>query len=203
MRPTGLVLLPGFLNQKSQRRLVKWSLSEHARGANQTNLDVHYEIPDEGIWNMHIQSRLGPKTMINPRKPEPDAIVAPPGPRQLISNTAANPENFKSLSDQPKPPTAPSPNIKPVFVSELVPKLRWANIGWFYHWGSKQYDFSRGKIVVEEPVKSICINIVRSIRWEKVFSHETNTDSGHSDWGNNEPDWHNWYLSYGKQSYVA
>ena len=121
--------------------------------------------------------------------------MAAPGPRQLISNTPVEASNFLKLSKEPKPPAAPSASIKPSTASDLLPKLRWANIGWFYHWGTKQYDFTRPKVDIEEPVRSLCKEVIRSISWRDVYP------SNHMDgWDVNEPHWKEWENTYGSKS---
>lgn len=74
--------------------------------------------------------------------------------------------------------------------SDLVPKLRWSNIGWSYHWGSKQYDFSKGKGEIDPFLRDLCKRIVGTVPWENVFSE----DDLH-EWEND--DWRTWKDTYG------
>jgi len=77
-------------------------------------------------------------------------------------------------------------------VSSLIRKLRWANIGWFYHWGTKQYDFTRGKVKIDDELRSVCKEAVRTVDWKQVHgSHD-------EDWGGSGPDWDTWDSTYGK-----
>uniref|UniRef100_A0A0W0FUL6 Uncharacterized protein n=1 Tax=Moniliophthora roreri TaxID=221103 RepID=A0A0W0FUL6_MONRR len=193
-RMPGLVLLPSFLSPQAQRRLVRWSLAEHSRPPNEMNLDTHYILPPEGIWNLAMEARRDKSrnTQVLPRHilgGPLKADVASGGPRVLINNTPASPENFDSLSHVSKPAAAPSPTAEPSTCMDLLPKLRWTNIGWFYHWGTKQYDFTRGKVEVHSLIKDICQDVVRSVDWESVYSNDT------SDWGV-EGDWKTWNKSY-------
>lgn len=191
---SGLVILPAFLSSEQQQDLVKWSLSEQARTPNETNLDTHYMLPKEGIWNNWLRSRNDPikDVLVHPKALETTSTSEPPGPRQLVENTPANPDNFSTLASTPKYPQAPSPNAQTVLSSTLIPKLRWANIGWYYHWGTKQYDFSQGKAPIHERVKNLCKEAVESIDWRHVFT-DTQTD-----WGDGEPDWQTWHDTYGE-----
>jgi alkylated DNA repair protein alkB family protein 1 len=75
---------------------------------------------------------------------------------------------------------------------DLVPKLRWANIGRFYHWGTKQYDFSRPKVPVHDHVASICKKAVRTINWSAVF------DGSEGSWPEGDAGWGAWTDGYGK-----
>jgi alkylated DNA repair protein alkB homolog 1 len=168
---------------------VKWSLSKHARPPNPTNLDVHYQLPEEGLWNTYLRSE---DTMIMPLV-DTTSITAPDepiGPRKLINNEAADEENFRSLLDMPKLDAAPSPNTKPVRSSNLIRKLRWANIGWFYHWGTKQYDFTRGKAEIDDRLRAICRKAVASVNWASVFTSPLR-------WGEKGEEWQTWDESYG------
>ena len=184
------MLLPSFVSHQDQRRLTKWALADHARPPNDTNLDTHYVVPPEGLWN--AAQRSDP-VIVQPRA-QIEGVVANEriGPRQLIENEAASPDNFEELVTKPKPPAPPSASAQPALASALVPKLRWANIGWYYHWGTKQYDFTKGKVAVDPFLRDVCKQAVRSVPWDKVYGRE---DSG---WGDHGPDWHTWEETYGK-----
>ncbi|KAJ4488135.1 hypothetical protein J3R30DRAFT_3279865 [Lentinula aciculospora] len=185
----GLILLPGFLSPEKQRELIKWSLVEHSRHPNETNLDIHYLLPSEGIWNACVRDGTA---VLHPRPIEASAeyLTQDPGPRKLIDNTPINPNNFESVNNVSKPPPPPSSTVQAATCSDLLPRLRWANIGWFYHWGTKQYDFSKGKIPVHDTVRELCKGAVQSVDWNEIFASDT------SDWGPNGPDWVNWHEDY-------
>ncbi|KAI0792875.1 hypothetical protein C8Q75DRAFT_791959 [Abortiporus biennis] len=186
----GLVLLPGFISPKDQKTLVRWSLREHAKQPNETNLDAHYLIPEEGLWNLYSRQS---EEKIQPRAAtlNPDAIPeGQSGPRQLISNEPASKENYTELLTAAKPPPVPSLTVKPTSPSDLIPKLRWANIGWYYHWGTKQYDFTRGKIDVNEGLKEVCREAVSFVPWRELFENDK------SDWGDEINDWRIWNETY-------
>ena len=186
--------MPAFVPPEQQRQLVRWSLADHARHPNETNIDTHYRIPRDGLWNLHLKSQSDPKTdiLIQPKAADADsAPPEPPGRRQLINNAPVNLTNFHFLSSS-KPPQAPSPTVQPTYASELLPKLRWANIGWYYHWGTKQYDFTKGRGTINDFLKDVCRNAVRAIDWEQVYS------SAEAAWENPaEPDWKSWNDTYG------
>ncbi|KAI0031696.1 hypothetical protein K488DRAFT_51500 [Vararia minispora EC-137] len=189
----GLVLLPRFVTDDTQRELVRWALHDHARPPNVNNLDTHYVLPPEGLWNSYISS---PDLVIHPvasssGRSHEIVVAEPAGPRTLISNPPASPASFSSLASEPKPLAAPSTTVLPLSTSALLPKLRWANIGWFYHWGTKQYDFTRGKEPVDPRVRQVCQNAVSAVPWEVVF--ESDEAEG---WGEDEPDWKRWDETY-------
>ena len=197
---TGLVVLPAFIQPDQQRDLVRWSLADHARYPNETNLDAHYQIPQEGLWNAWLNSQNDPEKdiLIQPKASETDVAPAePPGPRKLIDNTPASLTNFRSLSSTPKSPQVPSATVRPNLTSKLLPKLRWANIGWFYHWGTKQYDFTKGRGTIDDRVRDVCRDAVRAVDWEQVYVVVKTS------WENTDPDWKSWNNTYGNISRLA
>lgn len=192
---SGLVILPSFVCPEEQRALVRWSLKDHARHPNETNLDTHYILPDEGLWTAYGRTRNDAAEIrqVQPRASTSTTTIPVPGPRQLISNEPASKENYTELASASAVPAPPSPNARPSPPDALIPKLRWANIGWYYHWGNKQYDFTRGKIPVSEIYSGVCKDAVKAVPWERVFeSHVQNPE----DWGD-EPKWDSWAESYG------
>lgn len=194
----GFVYLPNLLSHQKQRELIRWSLKDHARHPNETNLDTHYILPEEGLWNAHLRSRdlRSDVPGVQPKASTPDVdpsayVPSVVGPRRLVSNVAASTDNVRilNLDAAVQLPMAPSPTATAVSPSELLPKLRWANIGWFYHWGTKQYDFPRGKIAVAPEIKSLCQSIVRTVDWKRVF--------GGLHLENDLEDWETWSETYG------
>jgi alkylated DNA repair protein alkB family protein 1 len=176
--------LPAFVTPQDQRRLVRWSLCDHARHPNETNLDTHYVLPADGIWNAHLQSRTAgtDSPLVRTRASESLPRSSPSGPRQLIANDPASADNFSSLQSLSKPPPEPSTTVSDCLPSHLVSKLRWANIGWSYHWGSKQYDFSRGKAKIDPFLRDLCKRAVGTVPWEKVFDGDDLDGWGDDDW---------------------
>lgn len=194
----GFVYIPNLLSHQKQRDLVRWSLKDHARFPNETNLDTHYILPEEGLWNAHLRSRDPCANVldIQPKATVPGvdlSVYMSPvaGPRQLVSNLAASADNIESLTlnAAAQPSMTPSPAAVATPPSKLLLKLRWANIGWFYHWGTKQYDFTRGKIEVAPEIKSLCQSIVRAVDWRRIF--------GDLHFENEAEDWKTWPETYG------
>lgn len=195
-RIPGLVYLPGFVSPEEQRHLVHWSLKEHAKPPNETNLDAHYALPREGLWNAYLNSlREGvDEETIQPKastslSSSPDTYTDTlSGPRTLISNPPASPSLLPTLLTLPTPPPAPSPYAKPCTPATLVPKLRWANIGWHYHWGNKQYDFARGSGGgVAAVYRAVCTRAVRGVDWAAAYrgvevAHEDEEQGPFEEW---------------------
>jgi hypothetical protein len=173
-----------------QRGLIVWALRDHARPPNETNLDTHYLIPSAGLWSLTRNSSAR-SVPITPRSASMMAGVSyESGPRKLISNTPASPETFMTLAVEPKPPAPPSPHVQPTLPADLLSKLRWANVGWHYHWGTKQYDFSRGKIPVDDRLTYLCQTIVCNLPWEEVYKDDQ------QDWGDDAEKWRAWEEGY-------
>jgi hypothetical protein len=187
-------VLPGFLSHEDQRSLARWALADHARPPNETNLDTHYILPTTGIWLTSIDP-LSSSQIIHPRASSAEKQLSRPTQstrRTLIENTPASPSSFATLAATPKPPASASASLAPVPAHELVRKLRWANVGWFYHWGEKQYDFSRPKVPVHDRVAVICKQAIRGVDWAKVF------DGGEGAWPEGEVGWSTWADDYGR-----
>lgn len=186
------MILPSFVSEDTQRDLIKWSLCEHARHPNETNLDAHYVLPPSGLWATFLHS---PETIIQPHASSL-STSDPPGPRHLVSNAPASPATFSLLRSTPKPPPAPSAHAQPLNAAELLPRLRWANIGWSYHWGAKQYDFAREVQPVGELFRSVCVEVVRSVHWGDIFGlPDAELLDG---WEDDGPDWQSWEETYGE-----
>lgn len=156
------------------------SLLDFAR-LNVTNLHAHYEIPAQGLWSLH---ESGDGTLIPPKaqsaERDPRCAHEPSGPRKLVNN---DPGELSVCSDVAlKLPPAPSTNAHPTSASDLVSRLRWANLGYIYHWGSKSYDFSKATIPVPSMVQNVCKRIVQQIDWHDVWKDEKEWANGHSEW---------------------
>lgn len=191
--------MPNFLSHQEQRDLVRWSLVKQARFPNRTNLDTHYLVPKEGIWNTYLrglQTKLNDQ-IIMPQLPVDGLHSTPSGPRQLISNQPGSLIALESKKMESIPLPPPKTISKPITCTALLPKLRWANIGWFYHWGIKQYDFSRGKEEVDANIKSICKKAIKSVDWHELYK---DSPSHIQEWLGCEPD--DLFETYGELIYL-
>ena len=116
------------------------------------------------------------------------------GRRELVNNAPASVENFEEMRAVPKPAPPPSNTTSPVPLSAVLPKLRWSNIGHFYHWGTKSYEFDREYIPVPDDIRDICRDAVNSLKWEEVWKYGADHKSG--DWGADGPDWMDWHETF-------
>ena len=193
-RDTGFVLLPGYLSPLEQRQLIRTTLENHAKSPNENNLDTHYILPKEGLWpawKAFSKERMRDSGSVEPIiEPKASAgITAQPDPkRTLIENVPASVENLEDLKALEKLPAPPSNTLTSLPLSSILHKLRWSNIGHFYHWGTKSYQFNREQIPVPSDIKSICQRAVRSVPWSDVWR---DIDTG--DW---ERDYDQWNETY-------
>ena len=197
----GLVILPGYLDHELQRHLIRWSLTVHARRPNETNLDAHYRIPAEGLWNLHARCDITPI----PRR-DYDSTQAGAKTDNMSGPTSDSPPDNSAdhgaTSPRPRTPSAQQVTHRSATASELLPKLRWANIGWFYNWGTKEYEFERGKPDVGEPTRSICKEIVRLVDWSEIFgTSERYSDTDHEMVAISS-EWAGWDTSYGAMAFL-
>lgn len=192
--------MPNYLTSDQQKELIRWSLCTQARGVNGTNLDIHYHVPQEGIWSYYTRSldtcHAQDLFVVQPKRPSDSdpLIYSLEGPRPLIENIPVDTDNFYTISAEPKPLPSPSVHLPSIHVSKLLTKLRWANVGYYYHWGAKSYDFTRPKSDCPEFLKDMCQTIVASIDWKEVWNRE---DVPEEEWGKHGPDWELWPESYG------
>lgn len=184
-----MVILPNYLTPDEQRALIRWGLSEQARTPNDTNLRACQEAENSPS---DLSSQSSEKFIVQPKRPEgeerPDYQE---GSRPRIDNVPGDATNFQEECSKPKPPPPPSSHLPPIHASKLIYKLRWANIGYYYHWSSKSYDFSKPKTEYPQYLHDICKRVVASIDWKDVW------DNGQEeDWGGAGPDWEEWPDSY-------
>ncbi|CEL59447.1 Alpha-ketoglutarate-dependent dioxygenase abh1 OS=Schizosaccharomyces pombe (strain 972 / ATCC 24843) GN=abh1 PE=2 SV=3 [Rhizoctonia solani AG-1 IB] len=171
----GLVLLPCFVAPTTQRSLVTRCLKEHARFPNESNLDAHYQAPRNGLWNDWERVVEQRERMADPgfdievetkwKDDLPLEVYHPPdASRTLVENEPGS----LDASDAKRAPM-PSSTLPPSTVSQLVPKLRWSNIGLNYHWGTKSYDFERERVPFPEDIREICVDAVKRVDWADVW----------------------------------
>jgi len=196
------VLLPGYLSHAEQRELIKSALEVHAVSPNENNLDTHYNVPQQGLWptwkafnEERIQDPQAVEPVIDTKRTT--AVILDTGSqRTLIENTPASVDNFEEIRAVEKPPPTASATLTPLPLSSLISKLRWSNIGHFYHWGTKSYEFDRPQVPMPQDVKKICRQAVRAIPWEDVWMNGIDVSAG--EWETPSPDYRCWHKTYGR-----
>lgn len=167
--------LPNYLNEEDQKRMIRQSLRDIPTPPNRNSLDVHYNLPTEGLW--HHYAKNTKSDVAKPRAAtesprETPSYYAPSGERPLINNEPSTFETLKQTARSRNPEIPPSTTVKPLNGERAMYKLRWTNIGHYYHWGLKQYDFSvrdpqnGGPIAIPEPVAEVCRSAVEAIPWQ-------------------------------------
>jgi alkylated DNA repair protein alkB homolog 1 len=161
-------------------------------------------VPPDGLWNewetYTSKAANGPTTpepIVQPKHAEegtPAQTEVGSGRRQPINNTPASMANFEEMRAVPKPAPAPSNTAPSLPLSAVLPKLRWSNIGHFYHWGTKSYEFDREHIPVPDDIRDICQDAVNSLNWEEVWKDDADRKIG--DWGADGPDWKEWHETF-------
>lgn len=191
--------MPGYLSPQDQRELIKASL-DNARSPNENNLDTHYNVPAEGLWA--AWKTFNHERIYNPGSVEPivetktptDSVMQTESKRTLIENKPASVENFEDMQAMAKLPAPPSSTLTPLPLSSILPRLRWSNIGHFYHWGTKSYQFDREHIPIPSDIKSVCQRAVRAIPWNHVWSNAADISAG--EWELASPDFDQWHETY-------
>ena len=118
------------------------------------------------------------------------------GPRQKVENIAASLKDFENSNAEPKLDPFPSSSAKPSSATDLIPRLRWANLGHLYHWGTKSYDFSKPSPPLPAKLRVLCKDLVAGIDWSDVWDGYDKDDMA----GLSCEDWDEWDKTFGKYS---
>ncbi|GAA5829253.1 hypothetical protein JCM11251_004983 [Rhodosporidiobolus azoricus] len=196
-RIPGLVLFPRILPDSLQRSLVAETL-QHARRPNLTVLDNAYQLPPKGLWNAWVAGK------------GEEVVPAIPAPKEE-QNGGEREGTPASSTGYDTPSTDAGSGMedgkadrlleralsrtREVTVRELLPKMRWANVGWYYNWTSKLYEFERGHIPLPPVILRCCRDLVRKTPWRQVFLDSSTSDSG-SYGGTSSEDWRKWKEDY-------
>ncbi|KAI9099785.1 2OG-Fe(II) oxygenase superfamily-domain-containing protein [Phlyctochytrium arcticum] len=136
----GLILLPNLFTQQAERDLARVCLRDYACPPNVTNLDTHWVIPDEGLWNVYIRHRER---------------------LQDASAFGTGTDDFSNTSKETiliDPPTTNTYHLTPLTPRDALPRLRWASLGLQYNWSRKEYHPTR-----RPPIPSAIDNISAAI----------------------------------------
>ncbi|GAA5983822.1 hypothetical protein JCM11641_005206 [Rhodosporidiobolus odoratus] len=193
-RIPGLVLFPSILSESLQRELVVETL-QNARRPNLTNLDAFYKLPEGGLWKAWSSGR--------------GEEVVPSLLGDGVASSRGNSPNGSGSDQTLAPSRCATPLIrvakevsvdaagerKEITVREMLPKLRWSNVGYHYNWTTKLYEFDRGFIPLPPLVLRCCRDIVRAMPWAAVFN---NSHSGEPTQSRNmgTENWTRWNEDY-------
>lgn len=184
--------MPSFVKSDVQRELIEAALRDHASN-NETNLHAHYQMPAMGLWAAHLdpqQSLVTPKWTTTSSDVSFD--VEREGPRVKIDNDPTTEANLAETLALPKLPPRPSQSAQEATAQELLRRLRWVNLGYSYHWGTKTYDFSKSYNPVPDDITRLCKSVTSEIDWHAVWKDCDDLGSDHI----TESDWSSWSTDY-------
>lgn len=138
--PDGIILLRNYLDHATQQQLIASSLLDWANPPNLSNLDAHFHLPAEGLFNA---MRIDSCRLIN---------------RRLFDND--NPQVLDTLVINP--PTDAIKKSAPVPIGLVLNRLRWLTLGYQYNWTEKLYFFDRSPAFPEN-LSAILNGIVKLI----------------------------------------
>ena len=110
----------------------------YSQAPNTSNLDTHYSIPTEGLWNFYEREHRGDLGH--------DYCV----PRKQNNNNSKNGYDSSSSESDEKPDPLPVETVPLLPPSQLIYKMRWVTLGYQYHWPTKTYHFDRRYDVPQE-----------------------------------------------------
>ncbi|GAA5951116.1 hypothetical protein JCM8115_005059 [Rhodotorula mucilaginosa] len=180
-RIPGFVFFPRILPESLQRALVIETLS-HAAQPNLTSLDNHYELPRGGLWSAWRNGR-GEEGVSQ------KVAAAPAG----ASTSASGPSTAETTLEESERLTSAS-SAAGATVGELLPKLRWANVGWHYNWTTKLYEFERGQPPLPPLIYQCCRSLARLMPWETIYGAERAADG--TETTPTKIDWKRWREAY-------
>ncbi|GAA5975863.1 hypothetical protein JCM10908_005307 [Rhodotorula pacifica] len=157
-RIPGFVFFPRILPESLQRALVVETL-RHAGKPNLTSLDNHYELPSTGLWTAWCNGRG-------------EAEVSKKAPLESSATTAYEKDPPQSQGRPMVSQEAEAAAVAGATVSELLPKLRWANVGWHYNWTTKLYEFERGQPPLPPLIYRCCRALARRTPWAIFYGSD-------------------------------
>jgi alkylated DNA repair protein alkB family protein 1 len=152
----GLIVIPNAMTAKAQRHLIKQCLAVYPLHPNISNLDTHYDIPENGLWSLFEKQKN--KTL----KPQ-EALV----PKKEGSIKEKGGYDDEDDEDDDKSTTVSS--LPP---DELIPKLRWVTLGYQYDWLSKTYHPDK-KYAFPQDIAELTKAVVKAIEGIGYASEET------------------------------
>lgn len=157
----GLVVMKDALQPSLQRDLITACLREYTQPPNVTNLDTHYHIPPEGIWERFLKD---PGSVLPVREFESGEIAQENATDTHLAGSKGHISNIKI-----DPPTSQRPYVKPVTVEDALMKLRWTSIGFQYYWKTKTYHLDR-RVAMPELIESVTRAIIKAVEPETGYS---------------------------------
>ncbi|GAA5887327.1 hypothetical protein JCM6882_002493 [Rhodosporidiobolus microsporus] len=194
-RIPGLVLFPRILPESLQRSLIVETL-QHARRPNLTVLDKSYHLPAEGLWAAWLAGRGDEVVPSFPEEEEGrEGTPASSGYETPSTDAGSGMEDARAGRLLEKALSREVSRSREVTVRELLPKMRWANVGYYYNWTTKLYEFERGFIPLPPLILRCCRDVVRKTPWRDVFCSSDTAEDGDLG-GTSVEDWRKWEEDY-------
>jgi len=151
----GMIFIPNPFTEMAQRQLIHHCLHKYTQPPNLSNLDAHYDIPSDGVWNLYTkdcdrtdkvraEGRVIRRNSESPKRQktlsvsdgDKETSTKKPTENHTSPSMTKNEDDqtFKGSSDEKTSSSTSTP-------TELVKKLRWVTLGYQYNWTSKVYDF--------------------------------------------------------------
>ncbi|CAG8469313.1 7830_t:CDS:2 [Cetraspora pellucida] len=149
----GFIFIPNPFTPDAQKHVIKRCLKDFTKHPNISNLDTHYVLPKQGIWEIYE------KVFYNILDENDEECFIPLKASSINKNNdvryADDDEESGLMTDPPlestkstiinekKPDPSPSSTVSILPPSQLIRKLRWITLGYQYHWSTKTYHFDR------------------------------------------------------------
>ncbi|KAJ3320283.1 hypothetical protein HDV06_005427 [Boothiomyces sp. JEL0866] len=158
----GLYYIPDAIPLEMQKSIVKESLEEWVRPPNVCNLDSHFHLNPNGIWNEYAEWKHSENAEPTVKKRNFEQVqtdrYAPPS-RKTEAQVEENCETCKLTAELKKKPLvsildketnviidAPVTKMSTTNdqnITQVLPRLRWCTLGHQYNWSVKEYHFDR------------------------------------------------------------
>jgi alkylated DNA repair protein alkB family protein 1 len=124
----GVIFIPNAVPIPVQKHFARRSLSDYAKPPNYSNIDAHWEIPAEGLWQPHLKTAPAHSFQTSNEADSRDSVIIP---------LKTKPPNDPTLNtyDAATPPV----HLTPLSASQLLMRLRWCTLGYQYYWATKTY----------------------------------------------------------------
>ncbi|ORY02811.1 hypothetical protein K493DRAFT_207828 [Basidiobolus meristosporus CBS 931.73] len=141
----GVVIIPRAFSPDAQKDIIKSCLRNHAKHPNLSNLDAHYEVPDDGIWSLHEKVFKGELS-----EDDPSCVVP-------LKANKDDDEDIGAYSNTPK-----DSHLAELPPSQLIRRLRWITCGYQYNWLEKKYALDK-RFPFPEDISDIAISVAKAI----------------------------------------
>ncbi|CAI2174970.1 19639_t:CDS:2 [Funneliformis geosporum] len=165
----GFIFIPNPFTPKAQKHIIKRCLRDFAKYPNKGNLDTHYLLPKEGLWNLHENIVNNDLNENHPQYfiPLKASVIGPTNDSFLNEEQG---EQCSSFS-QPRPEPPPSSGVPILTSSQLIKKIRWTTLGYQYHWPTKTYHLDK-RLSFPKDIELLTTFVIKSIYGVKFITSE-------------------------------